>query len=183
MQISLRMISPWSRLRRAACLEVTTPYLRAGDCHCQGFLVLPFGSRGQCVDVAVCGIRLKPTDNRIVVSCLIADLVQDRGCCIITCHGDGSFSQRPICSAYRGGAHVAIALERAHCMTIESQHLRLEREFEMARPCKPPLAQQLPEIPGFRFAADWRSRGRCGDFLMFCALQEWPLGYDMRCLR
>jgi serine phosphatase RsbU (regulator of sigma subunit) len=62
---------------------------------------------------------------------------------------------------------IAAALERARLYDLaQSQRLRMERELEMARLVQASLLPtQLPHLPGFSLAADWRSaREVAGDF-------------------
>jgi serine phosphatase RsbU (regulator of sigma subunit) len=65
------------------------------------------------------------------------------------------------------GAQVAVALERARLFDVaDAQRLRLERELKLAREVQNSLLPDtLPEISGFRLAADWRSAlEMAGDF-------------------
>jgi serine phosphatase RsbU (regulator of sigma subunit) len=65
------------------------------------------------------------------------------------------------------GSQVAIALERARLYDLaETQRIRLEQELEMARAVqKSLLPTQIPTIPGFTLATDWRpARLVAGDF-------------------
>jgi sigma-B regulation protein RsbU (phosphoserine phosphatase) len=65
------------------------------------------------------------------------------------------------------GAQVAVALERARLYDLaHAQRVRLTHELEMARTVQAGLLpSQLPEIPGFDIAADWRSASEvAGDF-------------------
>ena len=65
------------------------------------------------------------------------------------------------------GMQIAVALERTRLVELaQSQRVRLERELEMARIVQASLLpRQLPCIPGFNLAADWRSeREVAGDF-------------------
>ena len=65
------------------------------------------------------------------------------------------------------GAQVAIALERARLFDVtQAQRLRLERELKLARELQESLLpEELPAIPGFSLAADWRSAlEMAGDF-------------------
>jgi len=65
------------------------------------------------------------------------------------------------------GAQIAVALERARLYDLaQAQRTRLEQELEMARAVQASLLpEQLPHIPGFDLAADWRSaREVAGDF-------------------
>jgi serine phosphatase RsbU (regulator of sigma subunit) len=65
------------------------------------------------------------------------------------------------------GMQIAVALERAYLYELaQAQRIRLERELEMARVVQAGLLpDQLPHIPGFGLAADWRSAHQvAGDF-------------------
>ena len=65
------------------------------------------------------------------------------------------------------GAQVAIGLERARLFDVaQAQRLRLERELELARQIQDSLLpKELPDIPGFSLAAEWRSAlEMAGDF-------------------
>jgi serine phosphatase RsbU (regulator of sigma subunit) len=65
------------------------------------------------------------------------------------------------------GAQIAVALERARLYDLaQAQRVRMERELEMARAVQASLLPgQLPRIPGFSLAADWRSAYEvAGDF-------------------
>ena len=65
------------------------------------------------------------------------------------------------------GMQIAIALERAHLYDLaQAQRVRLERELKMARAVQASLLpNQLPDIPGFSFAAGWHSAYEvAGDF-------------------
>ena len=73
------------------------------------------------------------------------------------------------------GAQVAIAIERARLYELaQAQRIRLERELEMARVVQAGLMpEQLPHIPGFGLAADWRAaREVAGDFYDIFPLPE-----------
>ena len=73
------------------------------------------------------------------------------------------------------GSQVAIALERAQLHDLaETQRTRLEKELEMARAVQRSLLPtQLPNIPGFTLAADWRpAREVAGDFYDFFSLPD-----------
>jgi hypothetical protein len=73
------------------------------------------------------------------------------------------------------GAQVSIALERARLHDMaEAQRLRLEQELETARAVqKSLLPTELPTIPGFSVAADWRpARQVAGDFFDFFPLPD-----------
>jgi len=73
------------------------------------------------------------------------------------------------------GSQVAIALERAQLHDLaETQRTRQEKELEMARAVqKSLLPTQLPSIPGFILAADWRpAREVAGDFYDFFSLPD-----------
>jgi sigma-B regulation protein RsbU (phosphoserine phosphatase) len=73
------------------------------------------------------------------------------------------------------GVQIAIALERARLHDLaETQRTRLEKELEMARAVqKSLLPTQLPSIPGFTLAADWRpAREVAGDFYDFFSLPD-----------
>lgn len=64
-------------------------------------------------------------------------------------------------------AQVAVALERAHLYdAVKDQRDHLERELQVAHDVQASLLPaELPDIPGFRLAADWRSaREVAGDF-------------------
>lgn len=78
------------------------------------------------------------------------------------------------------GAQVGIALERARLYDLtQAQRLRLERQLKMARAVQESLLpKQLPEIPGFSLAADWRSAlEMAGDFYDVFSLENdrWAL--------
>ena len=65
------------------------------------------------------------------------------------------------------GSQVAVALERARLFdVIQAQRLRLERELKLAREVQDSLLpDELPAIPGFSLAADWRAAlEMAGDF-------------------
>ena len=71
------------------------------------------------------------------------------------------------------GSQIGVALERARLYDFaETQRIRLERELKMARAVqKSLLPTQLPDIPGFNLAVDWRSaREVSGDFYDFISL-------------
>jgi len=73
------------------------------------------------------------------------------------------------------GAQVAGALERAHLYDLtHTQRLRLERELILAREVQVSLLPvQLPPIPGFSLAADWRpALEMAGDFYDVFALAD-----------
>src|SRR6266436_1031448 len=73
------------------------------------------------------------------------------------------------------GSQVVIALERARLHDLaETQRTRQEKELEMARAVqKSLLPTQLPSIPGFILAADWRpAREVAGDFYDFFSLPD-----------
>ncbi len=73
------------------------------------------------------------------------------------------------------GSQVAIALERARLHDLaETQRTRQEKELAMARAVqKSLLPNQLPDIPGFTLAADWRpAREVAGDFYDFFPLPD-----------
>ena len=77
-------------------------------------------------------------------------------------------------------AQVSIALERAQLYDeLNAQRLRLEQELQMAHAVQASLMpRQLPHIPGFSLAAEWRSaREMAGDFYDIFALPEgrWAL--------
>jgi len=77
------------------------------------------------------------------------------------------------------GSQVAIALERARLYDLaETQRIRLEQELQMARAVqKSLLPTQIPRIPGFTLAADWRPvREVAGDFYDFFLLPDGRLG-------
>ena len=73
------------------------------------------------------------------------------------------------------GAQVAVALERARLYdTAKEQRDHLERELQVAHDVQASLLpRELPDIPGFRLAADWRSaRQVAGDFYDIFPLHE-----------
>lgn len=73
------------------------------------------------------------------------------------------------------GAQVAIALDRARLYELaQAQRLRLEHELQMARLVQASLLPtQLPEIPGYALAADWRAaREMAGDFYDLFPLRD-----------
>jgi serine phosphatase RsbU (regulator of sigma subunit) len=73
------------------------------------------------------------------------------------------------------GAQVAVALERAQMYDlVREQRDHLERELQVAHDVQASLLpRELPDIPGFRFAADWRSaRQVAGDFYDIFPLHE-----------
>jgi serine phosphatase RsbU (regulator of sigma subunit) len=78
------------------------------------------------------------------------------------------------------GVQVGIALERARLYDLtHAQRLRLERELKLAREVQESLLpKQLPEIPGFSLAADWRcALEMAGDFYDVFSLKDgrWAL--------
>ena len=73
------------------------------------------------------------------------------------------------------GAQVAVALERARLFDVmRAQRLRLELQLKLAREVQESLLpDELPAIPGFSLAADWRSAlEMAGDFYDIFPLQE-----------
>ncbi|MGE5139496.1 MAG: SpoIIE family protein phosphatase [Rudaea sp.] len=73
------------------------------------------------------------------------------------------------------GAQVGIALERAHLYDVaEDQRARFQRELGVAHQVQSSLLPRgMPEVTGFRFAADWRSaREVAGDFYDIFPLPE-----------
>ncbi|MGB8644876.1 MAG: GAF domain-containing SpoIIE family protein phosphatase [Anaerolineae bacterium] len=73
------------------------------------------------------------------------------------------------------GAQVTVALERAHLFDqAQAQRDHLERELQVAHRVQASLLpRELPEVEGFRFAADWRSaREVAGDFYDIFPLHE-----------
>jgi len=156
-------------------------YLRCPpDCHCQSFLRA--GHLVRAVNVVEC-TRLWDSaqadgDNQgLLFHASAPILVQDRVLGIINVATEEwqFLTAADLQFLTAVGAQVAVALERAQLYDqLNTQHLRLERELEMARDVQASLLpQQLPEIPGFSLAADWRSaREMAGDFYDVFALPD-----------
>ncbi len=73
------------------------------------------------------------------------------------------------------GAQVAVALERAQLYDLAEAHRKhLEHELQVAHQVQASLLpRELPDLPGFRLAADWRSAHQvAGDFYDLFPLHE-----------
>ncbi len=161
-------------------------YLRCPpDCHCQRFL--RSGHLVRAVNVVEC-TRLMDSaeargDNRGLLFHASAPLVvQDRMLGIVNVATEEwqFLTAADLQFLTVVGAQAAIALERAQLYDkLNMQHRRLERELVMAHEVQASLLpQQLPRIPGFSLAAEWRSaREMAGDFYDVFALPDgrWAL--------
>jgi len=153
---------------------------RPPDCHCQG--LLRFGQLVRAVNVVECTRLLNSAqadgDNRGLLFHASAPIwVQGRVLGIINVATEEwqFLTAADLQFLTAVGVQVAVALERAQLYDeLNTQHIRLERELEMAREVQASLLpQRLPEIPGFSLAADWRSaREMAGDFYDVFALPD-----------
>jgi sigma-B regulation protein RsbU (phosphoserine phosphatase) len=155
------------------------------DCHCQS--LLRSGRLVRAVNVVEC-TRLQDSaqaagDNQGLLFHASAPIrVQDRALGIINvATEDWQFlTAADLQFLTAVSAQLAIALERAQLYDeLSAQRHRLEQELQMAREVQASLLpRQLPRVPGFSFAADWRSaREMAGDFYDIFALPEdrWAL--------
>lgn len=142
------------------------------DCHCQS--LLRDGQLTHAVNVLECS-RLRSAANAagdtqgLLFHATVPIVLQDRPLGVLNVATDKwqflTASDLKLLSA--AGMQIAVALERAHLYELaQAQRIRLERELEMARVVQADLLPgQLPHIPGFSLAADWRSAHQvAGDF-------------------
>ena len=168
-------------LERDNCYYLSRP----PTCHCQYFL--RSGHLVRAVNVVEC-TRLQNSaqadgDNRgLLFHASAPILVQDRILGIINvATAEWQFlTAADLQFLTAVGAQVAVALERAQLYDeLNTQHIRLERELDMAREAQASLLPQAsPMIPGFSFAAEWRSAlEMAGDFYDVFALPDgrWAL--------
>ncbi|UCC65133.1 MAG: SpoIIE family protein phosphatase [Anaerolineae bacterium] len=148
-------------------------YLRQGPaCHCQSLLC--DGRLTRAVNVVECS-RLKNVADAVGdvqglrFHATVPIISQDRPLGVLNVATDEwqflTTSDLQLLSA--AGAQIAVALERARLYDLaQAQRTRLEQELEMARVVQASLLpDQLPHVPGFDLAADWRSaREVAGDF-------------------
>jgi serine phosphatase RsbU (regulator of sigma subunit) len=158
---------------------------RPPDCHCQQ--LLRAGRLVRAVNVVEC-TRLQNSaeadgDNRgLLFHASVPIWVQNRALGIINvATEDWQFlTAADLQFLTAVSAQLSIALERAQLYDeLNAQRARLEQELQMAREVQASLLpRHLPHIPGFSFAADWRSaREMAGDFYDMFALPEdrWAL--------
>jgi serine phosphatase RsbU (regulator of sigma subunit) len=158
---------------------------RPPDCHCQQ--LLRAGRLARAVNVVEC-TRLQNSaeasgDNQGLLFHASAPIwVQGRALGILNvATADWQFltaADLQFITAVTG--QLSIALERAQLYDeLAAQRARLELELQMAREVQASLLpQQLPRLPGYSFAADWRSaREMAGDFYDVFALPSglWAL--------
>jgi serine phosphatase RsbU (regulator of sigma subunit) len=145
---------------------------RLPNCHCQS--LLRDGRLTRAVNVVKC-TRLKGAVNAagdtqgLLFHATVPIISQGRPLGILNVATDEwqilTASDLQLLSAV--GAQIAVALERARLYDLaQAQRVRLEHELEMARAVQAGLLPgQLPRIPGFSLAVDWRSaREVAGDF-------------------
>ena len=153
---------------------------RTPDCHCQ--VLMRAGRLIRAVNVVECtrcqnALEAAGDIQGLVFHATVPLISQGRALGIINIASEAweflSAADLQFLSAV--GAQVAIAVERARLYEVtETQRARLERELEMARQVQASLLpRELPAIPGFSLASDWRSaREVAGDFYDVFPLPE-----------
>ena len=151
-----------------------------GDCHCQR--LLRNGHLVRAVNIVECtrlqaAYRDAGETEGLLFHATVPLIVQKRpvGLINIATEEWEFLSPADLHFLSTAGSQVAIALERAQLHDLaETQRIRLEKELEMARAVqKSLLPTQLPTIPGFTLAADWRpAREVAGDFYDFFSLPD-----------
>jgi serine phosphatase RsbU (regulator of sigma subunit) len=158
---------------------------RPPDCHCQQ--LLRAGRLVRAVNVVEC-TRLQNSaeadgDNQgLLFHASVPIWVQSRALGIINVATDDwqFLTAADLQFLTAVSAQLSIALERAQLYDeLNAQRARLELELQIAREVQASLLpRHLPRVPGFSFAADWRSaREMAGDFYDMFALPEgrWAL--------
>ena len=151
-----------------------------GDCHCQH--LLRSGHLVRAVNIVECtrlqaAYRHAGETEGLLFHATVPLIVQKRpvGLINIATEQWEFLSPADLHFLSTAGSQVAIALERAQLHDLaETQRTRLEKELEMARAVQRSLLPtQLPSIPGFTVAADWRpAREVAGDFYDFFSLPD-----------
>jgi serine phosphatase RsbU (regulator of sigma subunit) len=151
-----------------------------GDCHCQH--LLRNGHLVRAVNIVECtrlqaAYRNAGETEGLLFHATVPLIVQKRpvGLINIATEQWEFLSPADLQFLSTAGSQVAIALERAQLHDLaETQRTRLEKELQMARVVqKSLLPTQLPSIPGFTLAADWRpAREVAGDFYDFFSLPD-----------
>ncbi len=155
-------------LRQGDCAALREP----ADCHCQ--FLLRAGRLRRAVNVVEC-TRLQDSaeadgDNQgLLFHATVPLSIQGRPVGLLNFATEEwqflTAADLQLLSAV--GAHVSLALERAQLYDLaQGQRSRLEAELAMAGEVQAGLLPaELPAIPGFTLAADWRAaREMAGDF-------------------
>ena len=149
-------------------------------CHCQAVMLQ--GHLKRAVNVVECTLLLEAArdngDNQgLLFHASVPIIASDKSLGILNvATQDWQFltaADLQLLSAV--GAQVAIALERARLFDItHAQRLRLERELRLAREVQDSLLpDELPAIPCFSLAADWRAAlETAGDFYDIFSLPD-----------
>lgn len=145
---------------------------KAPDCHCQGFFRA--GRLTRALNIVECTrLQLAEAANGETQGLLFHASVPLRsqgkllGIVNVATHEWQLLSSADLQFLSAAGAQVAAALERAHLYdAVKDQRDHLERELQVAHDVQASLLPaELPDIHGFRLAADWRSaREVAGDF-------------------
>jgi phosphoserine phosphatase RsbU/P len=148
-------------------------YLRqAPDCHCQSFFRV--GNLGRALNIVEC-TRLQNAagasgeTHGLLFHASVPMRSQGKllGIINVATNEWQLLSSADLQFLSAAGAQVAAALERAHLYdSVKDQRDHLERELQVAHDVQASLLPlELPGIPGFHLAADWRSaRQVAGDF-------------------